>query len=119
MKRVLFVALSLLATPSLFADTGAKLIPAGALVSCTTGDGKISSKSTAVGDPVLCKVTFRRGDFRLPYGSYLGGQLSNYKEPGHFVGKGWMELDFDRLYVGDQVLPISAKIADVPGYKID
>jgi hypothetical protein len=55
----------------------------------------------------------------LPYGSYLGGQFADYKDPGHFVGKGWMELDFDRLYVGDQVLPISAKIADVPGYKID
>ena len=119
MKRVMFVVFSLLLTPSLFADAGAKLIPAGALVSCTTGDGRISSKTTAVGDPVLCKVQFRRGDFMLPYGSYLGGQFADYKDPGHFVGKGWMELDFDRLYVGDQVLPISAKIADVPGYKID
>jgi len=119
MKRVMFVVFSLLLTPPLFADAGAKLIPAGALVSCTTGDGRISSKTTAVGDPVLCKVQFRRGDFMLPYGSYLGGQFADYKDPGHFVGKGWMELDFDRLYVGDQVLPISAKIADVPGYKID
>jgi hypothetical protein len=119
MKRVMFVVFSLMLTPSLFADAGAKLIPAGALVSCTTGDGRISSKTTAVGDPVLCKVQFRRGDFMLPYGSYLGGQFADYKDPGHFVGKGWMELDFDRLYVGDQVLPISAKIADVPGYKID
>ncbi len=110
MKRVMFVVFSLLLTPSLFADAGAKLIPAGALVSCTTGDGRISSKTTAVGDPVLCKVQFRRGDFMLPYGSYLGGQFADYKDPGHFVGKGWMELDFDRLYVGDQVLPISAKI---------
>ena len=73
MKRVMFVVFSLLLTPSLFADAGAKLIPAGALVSCTTGDGRISSKTTAVGDPVLCKVQFRRGDFMLPYGSYLGG----------------------------------------------
>jgi len=119
MKRVTFVVLSLLMTPSLFADAGSRLIPAGALVSCTTGDGRISSKTTAVGDPVLCKVQFRRGDFMLPYGSYLGGQFAEYKDPGHFVGKGWMELDFDRLYVGDQVYPISAKIADVPGYKID
>ncbi len=119
MKRVMFVVFSLLLTPSLFADAGAKLIPAGALVSCTSGDGRISSRTTAVGDPILCKVQFRRGDFMLPYGSYLGGQFADYKDPGHFVGKGWMELDFDRLYVGDQVLPISAKIADVPGYKID
>jgi hypothetical protein len=119
MKRAMFVVFSLLLTPSLFADASARLIPAGALVSCTTGDGKISSKTTAVGDPILCKVQFRRGDFMLPYGSYLGGQFSEYKDPGHFVGKGWMELDFDRLYVGDTVVPISAKVADVPGYKID
>ena len=96
-----------------------RLIPAGALVSCTTGDGKISSKTTAVGDPILCKVQFHRGDFMLPYNSYLGGEFAEYKDPGHFVGKGWMELDFDRLYVGDQVIPISAKVVDVPGYKID
>jgi hypothetical protein len=119
MKRAMFVVFSLLLTPSLFADASSRLIPAGALVSCTTGDGKISSKTTAVGDPVLCKVQFRRGDFMLPYGSYLGGQFAEYKDPGHFVGKGWMELDFDRLYVGDTVVPISAKVADVPGYKID
>jgi hypothetical protein len=35
------------------------------------------------------------------------------------VGKGWMQLDFDRLYVGDQVIPLEAKVVDVPGYKID
>jgi hypothetical protein len=119
MKRVMFVVFSLLLTPSLFADAGSRLIPAGSLVSCTTGDGKISSKTTAVGDPVLCKVEFRRGDFMLPYGSYLGGQFAEFKDPGHFVGKGWMELDFDRLYVGDTVVPINAKVVDVPGYKID
>jgi hypothetical protein len=119
MKRAMFVVFSLLMTPSLFADAGSRLIPAGALVSCTTGDGRISSKTTAVGDPILCKVQFHRGDFMLPYDSYLGGQFAEYKDPGHFVGKGWMELDFDRLYVGDTVIPISAKVVDVPGYKID
>jgi hypothetical protein len=105
--------------PPLFADAGQRIIPAGALVSCTTGDGRISSKTTAVGDPVLCKVNFHRGEFMLPYGSYLGGNFSEYKDPGHFVGKGWMRLDFDRLYVGDQVIPLDAKVVDVKGYKID
>ena len=109
----------MLLAPPLFADAGQQLIPAGSLVSCTTGDGRISSKTTAVGDPVLCKVEHRRGDFMLPYGSYLGGEFAEYKDPGHFVGKGWMELDFDRLYVGDTVVPINAKVVDVPGYKID
>jgi len=68
---------------------------------------------------VLCKVEHKRGDFMLPYGSYLGGEFAEYKDPGHFVGKGWMELSFDRLYVGDTVVPINAKVVDVPGYKID
>ena len=119
MKCTSFVVLSMLLAPPLFADTGQQLIPAGSLVSCTTGDARISSKTTAVGDPVLCKVEHRRGDFMLPYGSYLGGEFSEYKDPGHFVGKGWMQLDFDRLYVGDTVVPINAKVVDVPGYKID
>jgi hypothetical protein len=95
------------------------LIPAGSLVSCTTGDGKISSKTTAIGDPVLCKVEHRRGDFMLPYGSYLGGEFSEFKDPGHFVGKGWMELSFDRMYIGDTVIPVNAKVVNVPGYNID
>lgn len=119
MKYSSLVALSLLLAPPLFADAGQHLIPAGSLISCTTGDGRISSKNTAVGDPVLCKVNFRRGDFMMPYGSYLGGNFTEYKDPGHFVGKGWMQLDFDRLYVGDQEIPLTARVVDVPGYKID
>ena len=119
MKCSSLVVFSLLLAPPLFADAGQRIIPAGALVSCTTGDGRISSKTTAVGDPVLCKVNFHRGDFMLPYGSYLGGNFTEYKDPGHFVGKGWMQLDFDRLYVGDQVIPLDAKVVDVKGYKID
>jgi len=119
MKYSSLVVLSLLLAPPLFADAGQRIIPAGALVSCTTGDGRISSKTTAIGDPVLCKVNFHRGDFMLPYGSYLGGSFSEYNDPGHFFGKGWMQLDFDRLYVGDQVIPLDAKVVDVKGYKID
>ena len=118
MKRFSLLLLSLIALPQLFADTGGRLIPAGALVSCTTGDGKISSKTTTVGDPILCKVKYRHGDFTLPYGSYLGGEFTESKDPGHLWGKGWMLLEFDRLYVGNQVIPIDAKVVDVPGYKI-
>jgi hypothetical protein len=119
MKRIPLIVFTLMLTPPLFADAGQRLIPAGSLVSCTTGDGRISSKTTAIGDPVLCKVEHRRGDFMLPYDSYLGGEFAEYKDPGHFVGKGWMQLEFDRLYVGDTVVPINAKVVDVPGYKID
>jgi hypothetical protein len=119
MKQSLLVVLCLMLVAPLYADTGQRLIPAGSLVSCTTGDARISAKTTAVGDPVLCKVEHKHGDFALPYGSYLGGEFAEYKNPGHFVGKGWMQLDFDRLYVGDTAIPISAKVVDVPSYKID
>lgn len=123
MKRIPLAVLSstlcLLLAPPIFADAGQRLIPAGSLVSCTTGDGRISSQTTAVGDPILCKVEHRRGDFMLPYGSYLGGEFAEYKDPGHFVGKGYMQLEFDRLYVGDTVVPVDAKVVDVPGYRID
>jgi hypothetical protein len=118
MRRFTFMLWLLLATP-LFADGGQRLIPAGSLVSCTAGDGKISSKTTALGDPVLCRVGHRHGDFMLPYGSYLGGEFSEYKDPGHFVGKGFLKLDFDRLYVGNTVVQVDAKVVDVPGYAID
>ena len=119
MKCTSLVVLSMLLAPPLFADVGQQLIPAGSLVSCTTGDARINSRTTAVGDPVLCKVEHRRGDFMLPFDSYLGGEFAEYKDPGHFVGKGWMELSFDRLYVADKVFPIDAKVVNVPGYKID
>ena len=119
MKRTTILVLSVLLAPPLFADAGQHLIPAGSLVSCDTGDSRISSRNTAVGDPVLCKVERRFGNMLLPYGSVLGGTLSDYKDPGHFVGKGWMQLNFDRLYVGDTEFPIEAKVVDVPGYKID
>ena len=119
MKRNSLIVLLALLAPPLFADAGQHLIPAGALISCTTGDGRISSKTTAIGDPILCKVGFRRGDFMMPYGSYLGGEFTESKNPGHFVGKGWMQLEFDRMYVGQTAIPIDAKVVDVPGYKID
>lgn len=119
MKRTAFVVLSVLLAAPLFADVGQHLIPAGSLVTCTTGDARISSRNTAVGDPVLCKVARRFGNTMLPYGSVLGGTFMSSKDPGHFVGKGYMQLDFDRLYVGDTVIPIDAKVVDVPGYRID
>ena len=119
MKRTTLVVLCALLAPPLFADSGQRLIPAGSLISCNTGDSRISTKNTAVGDPILCKVVHRRGDFMLPYDSYLGGELTEFKDPGHFVGKGWMQLEFDRLYVGGTAMPLDAKVVDVPGYKID
>ena len=99
-----------------------QLIPAGSLMQCTIAEPKLSSKTAEVGDPVLCQLshTERYGRAVLPYGSYLVGRFEEYKDPGHFVGKGWMELRFDRMVLQpDTVIPVSAKIVDVPGLSVD
>ena len=106
----------------LFAAGGERLIPAGSLISCTVAEPRISSKTTAVGDPVLCQVGHaeRYGRSTLPQESYLVGRFEDYKDPGHFVGKGWMELKFDRMVIEpDTVIPVDARVVDVPGYKVD
>ena len=55
-----------------------------------------------------------------PQNSYLVGRFEDYKDPGHFVGKGWMELKFDRMVIEpDTIIPIDARVVDVPGYKVD
>ena len=98
-----------------------QLFPAGSIMTCTVAEGKISSKTTAIGDPVLCTLNpvEKYGRSVFPYGSYIEGRFEDYKDPGHFVGKGWMELKFDRLYVGNRVYPISAKVVSTPKYNVD
>ncbi|HKF49256.1 MAG TPA: hypothetical protein VKB38_17990 [Terracidiphilus sp.] len=122
MKRISIVVLSVLLAPPLFADAGEHLIPAGSLISCTTGEPRLSSKTTAVGDPVLCQLghSERYGRSVLPYNSYLVGRFEEYRDPGHFVGKGWMELRFDRMVIEpDTIIPVDARVVDAPGYKVD
>ena len=99
-----------------------KLIPAGSIIQCTVSEPKISSKTEAIGDPVLCRVSHVElyGRSTFPYGSYLVGRFEDYKDPGRLVGKGWMELKFDRLIVqGDTVIPVSARVIEVPKYPVD
>jgi hypothetical protein len=122
MKRPSLVLLSFLLAPSLFADAGQHLIPAGSLIGCTLSEPRLSSKTAAVGDPVMCRIghSGRYGGAVLPYNSFLVGQFEDYKDPGHFVGKGWMELRFDRMVIEpDTVIPIDARVVDVPGYRVD
>jgi hypothetical protein len=122
MRRIaLALCTTLLATP-MIASAGERLIPAGSLIGCTVSEPKINSKTTAIGDPVLCQVSAaeRYGRSMLPYNSYLEGRFEDYKDPGHFVGKGWMELKFDRMVIEpDTIIPIDARVVDVPGYRVD
>lgn len=99
-----------------------ELIPAGSILQCRVSEPRLSSKTAAVGDPVLCQASPVEmfGRSVLPYGTYLEGRFEEYKDPGHFVGKGWMELSFDRMVVPPgQVIPLSAKVVYVPGYPVD
>ena len=99
-----------------------QMIPAGSLLQCMVSEPKLSSKTAEVGDPVLCKVGHVElyGRSVLPYGSYLEGRFEDYKDPGHVVGKGWMELKFDRMFIPPgQIIPVSAKVVYVPKYQVD
>jgi hypothetical protein len=120
MKRILATSLFLLSA-SLVAGAE-QLIPAGSVMQCMVSD-KISSKVMHLGDPVLCQVGRSElyGRSVFPYGAYLVGRFEDYKDPGHFVGKGWMELKFDRMVVGnDTVIPISTRVvADSGKYPVD
>jgi hypothetical protein len=122
MKSIPLVLLSILLVPSLSAYADEQVIPAGSLIQCTVTEPKLSSKTATIGDPVLCQLSHaeRSGRSLLPYYSYLEGRFEDYKDPGHFVGKGWMQLKFDRMFIEpDTIVPISAKVVDAPGYAVD
>jgi len=115
------LALLVFAAP-LTGYAGEQLIPAGTMIQCTLSEPRLSSKTADVGDPVLCRVnrveTYGRS--AMPYGSVLAGRFEDYKDPGHLVGKGWMELKFDRLILQpDTDIPLAAKVVDVPKYNVD
>ena len=112
-------AATFLANPSI--ASAEQLVPAGSILKCTVSD-KISSKTEAIGDPVMCTLSHTEAYSRtvFPYGSYLIGHFEEYKDPGHFVGKGWMELRFDRLMIQpDTNVPINARVVAVPKYPVD
>jgi hypothetical protein len=104
------------------AVTNDELIPAGTLLQCTLDEPNFSAKTAQVGDPVLCYLghisAFGRSIF--PRGAELSGHLQDYQNPGHFVGKGWIEIDFDRIILpGAVVYPLSAKVISAPHLKVD
>jgi hypothetical protein len=119
-SKLLFIfSLLLAAAPTL--ASAEQLVPAGSILKCTVSD-KISSKTEAIGDPVMCTLGHTEAYSRVvfPYGSYLIGHFEEYKDPGHFVGKGWMELRFDRLMIQpDTNVPINARVVAVPKYPVD
>lgn len=122
MKHSLFAAT--LVIPALLSGfaSAEQLVPAGSVIRCTVAEPKISSKTENIGDPVLCQVSHVEayGRASFPYDAYLVGTFVDYKDPGHLVGKGWMELKFDRMIThNDTVVPVDVRVIDVPKYPVD
>jgi hypothetical protein len=114
-----FALLSLLVSPTLRAqDT---VVPAGTLLRCTMSEPNFSSATAEVGDPVLCHLAAVQvfGHNVFPRGAYMGGHLEAEKEPGHFFGKGYLKVVFDRIALPNSEFPLDAKIVAARGYHVD
>jgi hypothetical protein len=123
MRRIL--ALFVFVFVVLFLQTSAKaddyVVPAGTLLRCTLDEPNFSSATAEIGDPVVCHLSGLRqfGHNVLPRGSYLGGHLEADKEPGHFWGKGYLKIEFDRIGFPTSDVPVPAKVIAAKGYKVD
>jgi hypothetical protein len=123
MKRLIGILVS--ATALLVSATVIRaqdqLVPAGTLLQCTLDEPNFSSATAAVGDPVLCHLRTMQefGKPMFPRGSMLGGHLEAEKDPGHFVGKGYLKITFDRVVLPNGDLPLPAKVILARGYKVD
>ena len=97
------------------------VIPAGTLLQCTLDEPNFSSATADVGDPVLChpRAVSQFGQAAFPRGTYLVGHLEAEKNPGHFVGKGYLKLEFDRIGLPNTDLPLPGKVIAVRGYHVD
>jgi hypothetical protein len=120
--RLLFALLAVsLCTFTVSASARDVVVPAGTLLQCTLNEPNLSSATVDVGDPVLCHLRGVTvfGQQAFPRGSYLVGHLEDAKSPGHFWGKGYLKLQFDRIGVPSGDLPLEAKVVSTRGYKVD
>lgn len=97
------------------------IVPAGTIIHCTIEDSKLSSKTEALDDPILCDTGSLQefGVSVFPRGAYLQGRFAEARDPGHLWGKGWMQLQFDHIILPNAELPISAKVVSAPHLKVD
>jgi len=119
-SAVTLLVVSLL-TFSLCAGAHETVLPAGTLLQCTLNEPNFSSATAAVGDPVLChlRTLTEFGHQAFPRGSYLVGHLEAEQDPGHFWGKGYMKIVFDRIGLPEGDMPLDAKVIATRGYKVD
>ena len=121
-RKYLLLALSVFLSSIIVQAATRDMIPAGTLLHCTMDEPNFSPKTAQVGDPVLCNLgpLGAFGHSVFPRGAELSGHLQDYRAPGHFWGKGWMSIEFDRMILpGANVLPLSAKVINAPHNKVD
>ena len=96
-------------------------LAAGNLLRCTLDEPNLSPRTVKVGDPIVCYARPEQifGCSLFPRGTQWAGRFVEYKDPGRFVGKGWIRLDFDRLILPNGIAPISARVISVRGFKVD
>jgi hypothetical protein len=97
------------------------VVPAGTLLRCTLNEPNFSSATAEVGDPILCHVgaTQQFGREAFPRDTYITGHLEAFKDPGHFVGKGWLQLSLDRIGLPNTQMSVPGKVVAVSGYRVD
>jgi hypothetical protein len=97
------------------------IVPAGTLLRCALNEPNFSSKTVEVGTPVVCPLAglLMFDHIIFPRGSYLGGHLEADQAPGHFVGKGYLKLEFDHIGLPEGQIPVPAKTIAASGYKVD
>jgi hypothetical protein len=122
-KTFLILILVLCLEETIAAQTAAnEILPAGTLLRCTLDEPNFSSRTAQIGDPVLCHLgpVTAFGHSVFPRGADLGARFEEYRDPGHFFGKGWVELAFDRVILpGAVTVPLSAKVISVPHLRVD
>jgi hypothetical protein len=120
MRKSLLLALFLVCLPPA-AKAQATLIPAGTLLHCTIDDPTISPKTAQVGDPVLCHLSqfTEFGHAAFPRGSYLAGHLEAAKQPGHLIGKGYLDIVFDHIGLPDTDADLNARLVAAQGQHVD
>lgn len=121
MKWCLCTLLISISALTLNAAARDSVLPAGTLLQCTLNEPNFSTNTASVGDPVLCHLRglVEFGQQAFPRGSYLVGHLEAAKNPGHFVGKGYLDLRFDRIGVPSGDMPLDAKIIAAGKLKVD
>ncbi|HSZ62979.1 MAG TPA: hypothetical protein VK828_14345 [Terriglobales bacterium] len=122
-NNLALVALGLVISISLSPAASARdqVLPAGTILQCTLNEPNFSAATAEIGDPVLCHLRGMTefGEQVFPRGSYLVGHLESAKDPGHFFGKGYLKLQFDRIGLPSGDLPLDAKVIATRGYKVD